>query len=416
VSFSGYTDPIVSEVIPQDPPVVAPAQTRAPTLDLLRGIAVLGILLINIYSFALPEVTRFNPAFLPHNTPFEQWCWYLINFFADTKFIALLSLAFGASLWMFAADKQALETHRMNRLQWRRSICLLCLGLLHGYLLWDGDVLVTYALFSVVVWRWRDWSDRQLIAMAVLLIAFQSLLYGSLFFVPEKAWQEMSHLYDGSTIDEDAAHYLQNWWQQTPRRFIDAFDMQLATLFGGWLPGALMMCGLVLARRGYFSTDPPAQVNRLLIVTLLLGTLLMAFALWTARANGFSSQYALTVGLQLQSLASMLLAIAYALLILRWSSSLLLLGLRSVLIKVGRMALSIYIMQTLIFTSVFYGYGMGWYGQLALSQLLLIVMLAWLFLCAFAVVWLRYFYMGPLEWLWRRLVYQKPLMLRRLET
>jgi uncharacterized protein len=139
----------------------------------------------------------------------------------------------------------------------------------------------------------------------------------------------------------------------------------------------------------------------------------MLLALLGNRAHGFVSHYTLTLGMQLQALASALLAIAYALLIARWSRSRLLPGLRWALVAVGRMALSIYIMQTLIFTCVFYGYGFGLYGQLALSQLLLVVLLVWLFQCAFAVLWLRYFYLGPLEWVWRRLVYQQPLGLKR---
>lgn len=404
--MSIHESAVVAAPLP-DKPIAGPAQVRAPTLDLLRGIAVLGILLVNIYSFALPEVVRLDASLMPHYSNLEQWCWYLIYFFADTKFIALLSLAFGASLWLFAADKQALTDSELNNLQWRRSISLLVFGAAHGYLLWDGDVLVTYALFSFVVWRWRYWGDRKLMFTALILFAIQALLYGGMFWLPADVWQELSYMFDEAALAEEMAHYQQGWWQQASRRFADALSMQLIAVFGGWFPCSMMLVGVVLARRGYFSAQAPANSSRLLVVTLLLGALLMLLTLLLNRASGFTSQYALTLGMELQMFASGVLAIAYALLIARWARTLVWPVCRAVLMAVGRMALTIYIMQTLIFTSIFYGYGLGWYGQLALSQLLLVIFSVWILQCVFAVLWLRYFYSGPLEWLWRRFVYQR---------
>lgn len=396
-----------------DRPVPAPSQVRAPALDVLRGVAVLGILLVNIYSFALPEMMRLEPALLPHYSAVEQFCWYLIYCFVDSKFIALLSLAFGASLCFFAADKQSLPESELNHLQWRRSLSLLLFGAAHAYLLWDGDVLVTYALFSFVVWRWRQWSDRQLILAALIAFAIQVLLYGGMFWLPAEVWQELSYLFDETALAEEVAHYQQGWWQQAPRRFSDALGMQLISLFGGWFSCSMMLLGVVLARRGYFSVQPPAEAARALILTLLVGVFLMLVALLGNRAQGFSSQYALTLGMQLHMFASGVLAIAYGLLIARWARSTVAVAARVVLAAVGRMALSIYIMQTLIFTGIFYGYGFGWYGQLALSSLLLLVVLVWVFQCVFAVLWLRHFYAGPLEWLWRCFVYQRVQRFRR---
>lgn len=399
---------------PPDRPFVGPVQVRMPALDLLRGIAVLGILLVNIYSFALPEAVRVDASLMPHYSNLEQWCWYLIYFFADTKFIALLSLAFGAGLWLFAANKNTLTDHELNTLQWRRNLSLLVMGAAHAYLLWYGDVLVTYALFGVVVWRWRHWSDKKLIITALILFAIQALLYGGMFWLPADVWDELSYMFDEAALADEIAHYQQGWWQQTPRRLTDAMSMQLGVIFGGWLPCSMMLLGLVLARRGYFSVQTPAGASALLRVTLLLGLLLMLVALLTNRASGFTSQYALTFGMQLQMFASAILAIAYALLIARWARGRVWLACSRVLVAVGRVALTIYLLQTLIFTSIFYGYGLAWYGQLALSQLLGLIAIVWLIQCTFAVWWLRYFNSGPVEWLWRRCIYQRaPVVFRR---
>lgn len=385
-----------------------PARVRTPALDLLRGIAVLGILLVNIYSFALPEAVRIEPLLLPDYNAREQFLWYLIYFFADGKFIALLSLAFGASLWLFAVDKSSLSLASLDQLQRRRSLSLLMLGTAHAYLLWDGDVLVTYALFSFLVWRWRVWSDNRLISAALCIFALQALLYGSFFLMPADFWQGISTMFDEQALQEEVAHYQQGWWQQTPQRISNAFEMQLATVFGGWFPASMMLIGVVLARRGVFSGSalvPPAN-----LWWISLGAVsLMLLVMLLNSIQGFASQFALTLGMQLQMLASGLMAITYALWICRWAQqgnhSRVGAWIRAALVAVGRMALTIYLMQTLLFTGLFYGYGLGWFGQWSLSQLLLLILAVWLCQMVFAFYWLRYFNFGPLEAFWRWVIY-----------
>ena len=116
--------------------------TRSDYLDFLRGIAVLGILLVNIYSFALPEAIRFNPHLLNNANSLDILCWYFINIFIDGKFISLLSLCFGASIYLFS------QQHSQQELQKYRLFWLAILGSLHGYLLWSGDVLFAYGVMG----------------------------------------------------------------------------------------------------------------------------------------------------------------------------------------------------------------------------------------------------------------------------
>ena len=134
---------------------VQPALTtqRIAALDTARGIAVLGILLINMYSFALPEVVRANPFLMVGASGVDRALWYVLHIFADTKFITMLSVVFGASLWLFAEHKAGSERQLVDQLQYRRLMWLLVFGLLHSYLLWDGDVLFTYAVCGWVVWH-----------------------------------------------------------------------------------------------------------------------------------------------------------------------------------------------------------------------------------------------------------------------
>jgi uncharacterized protein len=143
----------------------------------------------------------------------------------------------------------------------------------------------------------------------------------------------------------------------------------------------------------------------LIALTLIPGLALIAVGLGISIDKGFATDFILTGGYQLHFWGSSLMGIAYLLLIFYWCQGGGWPWLQRILAAVGRMALSVYIMQSLICTWLFYGFGLGWYGQLSLAQLMLVVFSLWIFLCAFACGWLRLYRLGPLEWLWRSLVY-----------
>lgn len=398
----------------------APNAQRDSALDLLRGFAVFGILLINMYSFALPEAMRFNPQLLSFPSGLDSGLWYLLNFFCDGKFIALLSLAFGASLWLFAEDKESVGLQWLDNLQRRRGVSLLVLGALHSYLVWDGDVLFSYAVYSFFAWHWRHFSDRRLLSLALLLIVLQGLPLLVTQLLPDDIWAEMMKDYSADAIKADMVFYQQGWWAQAPVRIGNSITLQLAVIFDGWYLLAAMLVGIVLVRRGYLGGQEPVAAllpvaeRRLLFFTLVLGALFTALGIWGSVEQDFAVKFIFTIGMEVHLWGSLLMAIGYALLIVRWYRAAIAGSVQRGLIAVGRMALSIYIMQSLICTSLFYGYGAGWYGQLSLSQLMLVVVLIWWLQWVFAYYWLKYCYFGPLEWVWRRLVYQQPQVLRRM--
>lgn len=400
----------------------APNVQRDSALDLLRGLAVFGILLINIYSFALPEAMRFNPQLLSAPSKLDSGLWYLLNFFGDGKFITLLSLAFGASLWLFAEHKGGADLQQLDSLQRRRGVSLLVLGALHSYLVWDGDVLFSYAVYSFFAWHWRQFSDRRLLSLALLLMVLQSLPLLLMQSLPDDIWADMMKDYSADSIKADMAFYHQGWWAQTPERIGNSITLQLAVIFDGWYLLAAMLLGIVLVRRGYLRGHEgapallPVAERRLLLFTLALGALLTALGVWGSVQQDFAVKFIFTTGMELHLWGSLFMAIGYALLIVRWYRAAVAYSVQRGLIAVGRMALSIYIMQSLICTSLFYGYGAGWYGQLSLSQLMLVVLMIWWLQWVFACSWLKYFYFGPLEWAWRRLVYQQPQPLRRMRS
>ncbi|WP_331343928.1 DUF418 domain-containing protein [Cellvibrio sp. UBA7661] len=388
---------------------VQPALTtqRIAALDTARGIAVLGILLINMYSFALPEVVRANPFLMVGASGVDRALWYVLHIFADTKFITMLSVVFGASLWLFAEHKAGSERQLVDQLQYRRLMWLLVFGLLHSYLLWDGDVLFTYAVCGWVVWHLRRYDTVLLLKISAGLFAIGALpnVVMAAFF-PEV----MNELMAYQTADEiaaEVAHYQQGWGAVALERIGTAVGLQLGVLVTGWSTIALMLVGIVLARCGLLTLQVSADhYRRLIALTGVPGLLLIAIGLYKSIHYGFAAGYVYTYGYELHFWGSSLLGVAYVLMAMLWCRAAGGSFFARVLAAVGRMSLSVYIMQSLICTLLFYGYGLGWYGQLSLSQVVLVTLLIWSFQCMFACWWLARFRYGPLEWWWHRLVYQ----------
>lgn len=388
---------------------------RVNALDTARGVAVLGILLVNIFSFALPEMVRATPLLLVDASAIDLLLWYVIHIFADTKFITMLTLVFGAGLWFFGEHKNVVDSAGVDALQMRRSIWLLVFGVLHSYLIWDGDVLFTYAVCALIAWQWRHWSDAQLLKISAATFLLQGLLVFLVMAVlPAELTGELMVYPAPDEIAEEIANYQQGWLAFTPERIQRSLDMQFSIVFLGWASLALMLVGVVLARRGFLTLQASVSAYRILIaLTLVPGLMLIALSLVVSIHNGFAADFIYTSGYQLHYWGSSLMGIAYLMLIMYWCR----MGgwqfLQQILAAVGRMALSIYIMQSLICTWLFYGHGLGWYGQLSMSQLMLIVLCIWLFQCVFAGWWLHRYHYGPLEWLWRSLVYQRRQLFKR---
>ena len=391
-----------------------PNLRRVQALDTARGLAVLGILLINIFSFALPQVMRANPLLLMEASKLDELVWYLLHIFADTKFITMLTLVFGASLWLFGEHKQGDDPALVNRLQFRRSMWLMVFGMLHGYLLWDGDVLFTYAVCALIAWHWRGWDDILLLKISAILLVVGCILSLLIVTALPDVVSEWMAVQSAEDIAAEIAHYQQGWWASTPVRISTSMDLQLGVIASGWSSLAMMLLGVVLARRGLLTLQARAgDYRKLIAITLVPGLALIVLGLGGSIQRNFAADYIYTYGYELHFFGSMLVGFAYLLLVMQWCRAGSGLFLRRILAAVGRMALSIYIMQSLICTWLFYGYGLGWFGQLALTQILLVVGCIWVFQCMFACWWLRRFHYGPLEWVWRNLVYQDSPPLRR---
>ncbi|MFN4287851.1 MAG: DUF418 domain-containing protein [Brevundimonas sp.] len=383
------------------------------TLDLVRGLAVLGILAVNAITFAQPLPVIMNPSL---QTGFEGEAvsaWQVMHVFFQDKMRTLFSMLFGASIFLIGGERSDKARGKLLR---RRLFWLALFGLLHGLAFWFGDILLLYAWTGLFVMLARSWRARTLIITGVVLNVICSALYVGLmmslsFAPPGTMDQVMADMgYNASpeqiagmiaAMQGDAlsvtGQVVMNWLQSVP--FMLIFMMPATA--------ALMMIGMGLYKTGFFSGRAPVAVYGALIV-LGAGAL---YLIWRESeaiiASGFDfmtlmPRPAITFLAPLASLA--------------YASALILLvkfGLRFILTplaSVGRMAFTNYLSQTLIMTTIFYGgRGLGLFGQVAWPELWLYVIGIWIVQLIWSPLWLSRFSMGPLEWLWRRLTYGRAL-------
>ena len=140
-------------------PLPTQPKERIIALDFLRGFALLGILLMNIQSFAMPFAAYFNPTAYGDLTGVNRWVWIGSHIVADNKFMTIFSILYGAGI-VLITQKLEKKGHGSAGLHYRRTFWLLVIGMAHAYLLWYGDILVTYALAALLVYFFRKRSPR----------------------------------------------------------------------------------------------------------------------------------------------------------------------------------------------------------------------------------------------------------------
>lgn len=201
---------------------VAPGE-RIVSLDILRGFAVLGILIMNIQSYAMPGAAYFNPLAYGDLTGLNKWVWILSHIFADQKFMTLFSILFGAGIILMTGKVES-KGRRSAGLHYRRTLWLLVIGLMHAYLLWHGDILVAYALCALVVFLFRRFSPKKLLIIGLITISVSSLIFLyfqlTLPYWPPEAYQgALNSWKPGPEINEiSIAAHQGGWMEQMPYR------------------------------------------------------------------------------------------------------------------------------------------------------------------------------------------------------
>lgn len=424
------------------------AGERVVSIDVVRGLAVLGILVMNIVEFAWPDEAYHNPAFAAGSTGPDLWAYYLQIALFDGKMRALFSMLFGAGLVLIAERMTAKgEGLSATDLLLRRCLWLVPFGIVHRFFLqWTGDILYQYGLLGAVAVAFRHLRPRTLLVLGtVWMLAFvpiglrkysqQSATRAQAMEatqlqqagepVPEalaaaqRRWQarESSIPPKPETLQKEIAEVRVGYWQLFRNRWDYHHNFQSSFLYYYWVFDALgmMFVGMGLGKLGFFHNRCRAALHWTL---LALGLAVAGAQLWWAIAwqqTGFSP-----VALELRLIQDATYAHSRALVALAWASALLLVlragWLRrttTALGAVGRMAFSCYILQTVMGSLLFYGYGFGLFGTIPRAWLMAVVLGMSAVQIVFSLLWLRAFRFGPLEWAWRSLTWWRVQPLRR---
>jgi uncharacterized protein len=416
-------------------------QGRIRSLDILRGVAVLGIFVMNSRNFALPLEQFDNPAFPGKSGSPAQaadlWTWAVANILFEDKMIAIFSMLFGAGI-VLQAERIA-RGLRAAAIHYRRMFWLLVIGLAHMFGVWYGDILTTYAVCGMVVYPFRRLRAPLLIGLGVLVLtASMWVRVGPRMIAvldpqpPAAKAVEMpstptptaepirARIWRESLANEEAAYrgsYLDLFrW----RARLNLLWNGLAGLdFSLWRSIGFMFLGMGLVT--VFSGWRPSVEWGLLIGGYAAGLILISLGFWPqlARVLGRAPQASAEARQMLGSIAGTIRFLGAACLALGHVGMILLLCrvaiLRMILAPLaaaGRMALSNYLMQTVIGVIVFDGWALGNWARWGMSEIAILVGCVWIAQLILSPIWLLFFRFGPAEWLWRSLTYWKIQPLR----
>ena len=366
---------------------------RIQILDILRGFAIFGILAVNIAGFASPA---FLPGYIsPENSWYDELAHRLMLFFAEGKFYTIFSFLFGLGFSVQLARAEA-KGKDIRSFYPRRLWVLLGLGILHAILLWNGDILRLYALLGFTLLAFRKRSNRTLLIWASAFFIFSFILLG--FFGGPGMESEGIPGWDVVNFARQAytSHSLLN--VLVFQALISLPSFLVIALTQGSSVMALFLLGLLCGRMKFFEQLPEHQatLKKIALWGLLIG---LAFnALFVFGENLWLASLGFTLGAP--ALAAVYVS-SLALLSLKENGVKLLMPIG----QVGRMALSNYVLQSLICSLIFVGYGFGLYEKIGAAGLWGITFAIYLFQIPLSAWWLSHFQFGPLEWLWRSLTY-----------
>ena len=394
---------------------------RIDAIDVLRGFALLGILAMNIQLFAMPDAAYLNPTAYGDLEGANLYVWLGGRLLADQKFMTIFSMLFGAGIVLMASRAEARDDAR--RLHYRRMGWLAVIGLAHAHLLWSGDILFLYAVCGMLVYPFRKQSAGRLLAIGTATLVAGSAIFAglqaSLPYWPEEAlaevtvgsWQPTREIVDGAL-----AAYRGGWLEQLPVRSASAlgFETFVLVIWGGWRASGLMLIGMALYRLDVFSARRSARFyGALIAAALVAGIPVEAYGVVLDFEFGWALDWSLLQGRQFNYWPSIAVSLGYVGLVMLVCRSTRLRPVTRPYAAVGRTALSNYLLQTVICTTIFYGHGLGYYGSVDRVGQLGVVIGVWAVQLVASPLWLQRYRFGPAEWAWRGLTYGERPVLRR---
>ncbi len=369
---------------------------RNVTLDFVRGVAILGILLLNISAFGLPKAAYLNPAWSGSASLSDAWTWALLDLLAQVKFLTLFALLFGAGLQLLLP--------RGKRWIQSRLTLLALLGFIHGLFFWDGDILLAYALVGLVSWRMvREAHHVKSLFNTGVVLYLTGIAVLVLLGMISGTAANRSWVPDAANLQYEQYWKLHGGMEAVSNR-ADMLSDNLLALGAqyGWQLAGMMLMGAALMRSGWlkgqFSLRHYRRTGALLVAAGMAVNLPAIFAQWYLAWDYRWCAFLLQAP---RELSAPLQAIGYAALAWGYWPQLCRFRLVGAIACVGRMALTNYLLQTLICTTLFYHLGL--FMRFDRLQLLAFVPPIWAVNLLVSSLWLRRFRQGPVEWMWRQL-------------
>ncbi|RYZ28163.1 MAG: DUF418 domain-containing protein [Chitinophagaceae bacterium] len=423
---------------------------RIQTIDLVRGFALLGILMMNIPIFGINGNAQQAILSGPHNTT-DYYTLAAVSTLFEGTMRGLFSMLFGAGMILFTMNKKDVPGGpTVAEYYYRRLGLLVLFGLFNAYvLLWEGDILFYYGLAGMLLYPFRKAAAKWLFVLGIVCMLINvyktQVWYGTIrenragykeALVAEKegkkltekqeqqkaAWTGMEQNFkpDTARINEDVKEMRGNYptvFSHLLQR--NANNETWGTYHGIWDMLSMMFVGMGVFVLGFFSNKGSTSTYAM---TLLIGYGIgiplgwigfdQGLTGWLSNIGNYVDSYRVPHW-AIYDVRRMLLAIGHAsLLMLVFRSGVISWLMRS-LSNVGQMAFTNYLMQSIICSLLFFGYGLGYFDKLAYHQLYFVVAAVWVFQLIFSAVWLRYFQFGPFEWAWRSLTYWRKQSMKK---
>lgn len=392
---------------------MTPQADRIASLDVLRGLGILGILAVNAPFFAQPFALQFEPLLLGPMDADSQQAWAVVHTFFERKFVTLFSMLFGASILLVGGEKDDKERGAVLN---RRLAWLALFGLLHGALVWYGDILLNYAVAGFIAAQFRSLKPGKLFAIGAVLFGVFALVevasYWALALMPEAASQGMAFVSPEAARADLAA-------------FGGSFQDSLIANFNAWLlvigytvfyvPATvgLMFIGMGLYRTGVFTARSSVWLYLLLLALAAAAFAGLGWAVCQEVQSGLKDPFDQALRSTINGFLAPVMSLGYvALFCLIVKSPLR--GLTLPLARTGQMAFTNYLTQSLIMTGIYYGgRGLGLFGEHTLAEQVPIVLGIWALQLVWSPLWLSMFRYGPFEWVWRSLSFGRLMPMRR---
>lgn len=395
-------------------------QERIEVLDVLRGLAVCGILIGNMQWFS--GYGMMPPAVAQQSQFADQSTRFLVHFFVEGKFYSIFSFLFGFGFALQIARAEMRGDLKASLFK-RRLFWLLVIGLIHAYLLWAGDILSVYAVMGFLLILFRKKTNGSLLkwTFAFMLVPILTYILLYILFVAFVSPEAVAKL--------DAAQV--NRWNESVTAIQQGSYLQIITGYNlNYIVGryaglilqmrlpkilAMFLLGFYAYRRGVFQnlSRHRSFIRRVLVYGLILGLAgNIAFAALAGSEADFPPSPAGVGGVISYAFGVPALALFFIALVATLWQKAAWRRLLAFLAPVGRMALTNYLLQTVICVLIFYGFGFGQFGRFGARTVTLIALAIFLFQILISTLWLKYFSYGPLEWIWRQLTYRQRSTLR----